>query len=158
MISSWHGGLLAGLTTLLLSCVGLTFLLWGPIAGERNGLDARSLTVFAAAGCLATWLLALPRSSRPGAISIRRNENGPSAMEAEDPIHEPPNKVEFLAMLAHELRNPLAPILHALRILEGRLADDEVHESVRKIAERQVRHLARLVDDLLDVSRLTRGQ
>jgi signal transduction histidine kinase len=66
-------------------------------------------------------------------------------------------KDEFLAMLAHELRNPLAPILHALSIL--RLGTDgPAGAQAREIMERQVRHMARLVDDLLDVSRITRGK
>jgi signal transduction histidine kinase/CheY-like chemotaxis protein len=64
-------------------------------------------------------------------------------------------KDEFLAMLGHELRNPLAPVLNALHVAEasgGVLADRE-----RRIVERQVRHMARLVDDLLDMSRLHLG-
>ncbi|MHC5541126.1 hybrid sensor histidine kinase/response regulator, partial [Singulisphaera rosea] len=67
-------------------------------------------------------------------------------------------KDEFLAMLAHELRNPLAPILNALHYLRSNPADVEALEQARAIAERQVRHLARLVDDLLDVSRISSGK
>ncbi|MDP3016566.1 MAG: PAS domain-containing protein, partial [Deltaproteobacteria bacterium] len=67
-------------------------------------------------------------------------------------------KDEFLAMLAHELRNPLAPIRNAAHVL-GRLETQEPHvEWVRKTIERQVDHLTRLVDDLLDVSRIVRGK
>jgi signal transduction histidine kinase len=65
-------------------------------------------------------------------------------------------KDEFLAMLGHELRNPLAPILTALQLL--RLRGVEGGEQERTIIERQVRHLVALVDDLLDVSRITRGK
>jgi signal transduction histidine kinase/ActR/RegA family two-component response regulator len=65
-------------------------------------------------------------------------------------------KDEFLAMLGHELRNPLAPISTALQLM--RLRQDGVALRERMIIERQVRHLERLVDDLLDVSRITRGQ
>jgi two-component system CheB/CheR fusion protein len=66
-------------------------------------------------------------------------------------------KDEFLAMLAHELRNPLAPIRHALAV-QARSADDgDVSREMRETMERQVSHLVRLVDDLLDVSRLTTG-
>ena len=64
-------------------------------------------------------------------------------------------KDEFLAMLGHELRNPLAPILTALQLLKLRGIAAIEHE--RSVIERQVRHLVRLVDDLLDVSRITRG-
>jgi PAS domain S-box-containing protein len=65
-------------------------------------------------------------------------------------------KDEFMAMLGHELRNPLSPILTALQMMK--LRGDEVHGKERGIIERQVKHLARLVDDLLDVSRITRGK
>jgi PAS domain S-box-containing protein len=62
-------------------------------------------------------------------------------------------KDEFLATLAHELRNPLAPIRNALQVLRM----TGVGERVREMMERQVDHLVRLVDDLLEVSRITRG-
>ncbi|HWA98498.1 MAG TPA: ATP-binding protein [Pirellulales bacterium] len=66
-------------------------------------------------------------------------------------------KDEFLAMLAHELRNPLAPLRGAVELL--RLSnDDESLQLVRDVMERQVSHLVRLVDDLLDVSRVMRGR
>jgi CheY-like chemotaxis protein/two-component sensor histidine kinase len=65
-------------------------------------------------------------------------------------------KDEFLAMLGHELRNPLAPILTALQLLKLRGLDAAERE--RAIIERQVKHLVGLVDDLLDVSRITRGR
>jgi PAS domain S-box-containing protein len=67
-------------------------------------------------------------------------------------------KDEFLALLAHELRNPLAPIYSALQILK--LSEDDVASSreAREVAERQVNLLTRLVDDLLDMSRIMRGK
>jgi PAS domain S-box-containing protein len=66
-------------------------------------------------------------------------------------------KDEFLAMLSHELRNPLAPILNALHMLRD--ADrPELKAWAIEVVDRQARHLARLVDDLLDVSRITRGR
>jgi PAS domain S-box-containing protein len=67
-------------------------------------------------------------------------------------------KDEFLAMLAHELRNPLAPIRNASEILARKLADDPQIKSTVSLVKRQVTHLARLVDDLLDVSRITQGR
>jgi signal transduction histidine kinase/DNA-binding response OmpR family regulator len=67
-------------------------------------------------------------------------------------------KDEFLAMLAHELRNPLAPILTAVELArEAELGDARVRKA-HDVVERQARHMARLVDDLLDVSRVTRGK
>jgi PAS domain S-box-containing protein len=65
-------------------------------------------------------------------------------------------KDEFLAMLGHELRNPLAPIVTALHLM--RLRDSAPLEHERAVLERQVSHLTRLVDDLLDVSRAVRGE
>jgi len=65
-------------------------------------------------------------------------------------------KDEFLAMLGHELRNPLAPIATALELLKMR--GIEAVEAERAIIERQMRHVVTLVDDLLDVSRITRGK
>jgi signal transduction histidine kinase/two-component SAPR family response regulator len=65
-------------------------------------------------------------------------------------------KDEFLAMLGHELRNPLAPILTALQLMT--LRGDSGAERERTVIDRQVRHLVRLVDDLLDVSRIARGK
>jgi PAS domain S-box-containing protein len=65
-------------------------------------------------------------------------------------------KDEFFAILGHELRNPLAPILTALDLMRMRGA--EAVEREREVIERQAKHLVRLVDDLLDVSRITRGK
>jgi PAS domain S-box-containing protein len=65
-------------------------------------------------------------------------------------------KDEFLAMLGHELRNPLSPIVTALQLMRMRGETGAVRE--REIIQRQVEHLVRLVDDLLDVARATRGQ
>jgi PAS domain S-box-containing protein len=67
-------------------------------------------------------------------------------------------KDEFLAMLAHELRNPLAPIRNAAQILRVHAAGKPELEWARAVIDRQTRHLVRLVDDLLDVSRIVRGQ
>ncbi|HEY5946654.1 MAG TPA: PAS domain-containing protein, partial [Kofleriaceae bacterium] len=73
--------------------------------------------------------------------------------EAEDASRA---KDEFLAMLGHELRNPLAPLVTALELMRMRAPDQLERE--RAVIERQVDHLSRLVDDLLDVSRITRGK
>ena len=65
-------------------------------------------------------------------------------------------KDEFLAMLGHELRNPLSPIVSALHLMQLR-GGTQLHKE-RATIERQVRHMVRLVDDLMDVSRITRGK
>ncbi|HZT82323.1 MAG TPA: PAS domain S-box protein, partial [Gemmataceae bacterium] len=67
-------------------------------------------------------------------------------------------KTEFLALLAHELRNPLAPIRNGLQVLRLAGNDRQAVEQTRAVMERQLHHLVRLVDDLLDVSRISRGK
>jgi two-component system CheB/CheR fusion protein len=67
-------------------------------------------------------------------------------------------KDEFLAMLAHELRNPLAPIRHAAHVFRALGPAGPDLQQAGEMIERQVLHLSRLVDDLLDVSRITRGK
>lgn len=64
---------------------------------------------------------------------------------------------EFLAMLSHELRNPLAPIRSALSVMQLTPPDDPAQSRSRAMIERQVTHITRLVDDLVDVSRVTSG-
>lgn len=65
---------------------------------------------------------------------------------------------EFLATLAHELRNPLAPIRSAAQIMRMAEGDHAMLSAARAIIERQLKHLVRLIDDLVDVSRITRGK
>jgi PAS domain S-box-containing protein len=66
-------------------------------------------------------------------------------------------KDEFLATLSHELRNPLAPLRNGIQILRHTTSADSPHDHIHAVLERQVDHLVRLVDDLMDVSRITRG-
>lgn len=77
---------------------------------------------------------------------------------AEELAADARRKDEFLAMLAHELRNPLHAIATATRLQDQLKEDDPNRTELREAVVRQVRHLARLVDDLLDVSRVTRGK
>jgi PAS domain S-box-containing protein len=93
------------------------------------------------------------------AIDItERKANDEAVRESEERLRQADRrKDEFLAMLAHELRNPLAPISAAAELLQmGRLDVERVQRTSRIIG-RQVRHMTGLVDDLLDVSRVTRG-
>ncbi len=125
------------------------------IAGERTGViaiaftgehrfvpDERTFLFAIARGCEQ----ALERASLYQAEAQAR-ANAESASRAKD---------EFLAMLGHELRNPLAPIVSALELMRRRNIADGARE--RSVIERQVSHLMRLVDDLLDISRITRGK
>ena len=67
-------------------------------------------------------------------------------------------KNEFLATLAHELRNPLAPIRNSLQLLQLAGDDPEMQEQARSVMERQLQQMVRLIDDLLDISRITRNR
>jgi PAS domain S-box-containing protein len=94
------------------------------------------------------------RSSEQQALNLARQ-----AREAEETLREADRrKDEFIAVLAHELRNPLAPVRNAVEILKRLGPPDPKLQRARDIIARQVGHMARLIDDLLDVSRITRGQ
>jgi signal transduction histidine kinase/DNA-binding response OmpR family regulator len=81
------------------------------------------------------------------------------AKEAEEKLQQASRrKDEFLAMLSHELRNPLAPIRNAAEVMRRIAPKDAGIAWAREVVERQVTHLAQLVDDLLDVSRITQGK
>jgi PAS domain S-box-containing protein len=73
-------------------------------------------------------------------------------------VEEARRKDEFLAMLSHELRNPLAPVTSALEILRMQGSDEATRSRMVEMLGRQIRYMVRLVDDLLDVSRITRGK
>jgi PAS domain S-box-containing protein len=78
--------------------------------------------------------------------------------KADDLVRADQSKDEVLARLAHELRNPLAPILNAVGVLKRVGSEEPLSIRAWEIIERQVRHQARLIDDLLDISRITRGK
>lgn len=88
---------------------------------------------------------------------VQEEQAARQAAEAARQVAEEANRAkdEFLAMLGHELRNPLAPIATALQLMQMRGGGALSRE--QQVIERQVRHMMRLVDDLLDVSRITRG-
>jgi len=93
-----------------------------------------------------------PRRMIGATISIDPYKKAEAALRESDR-----RKDEFLAMLAHELRNPLAPITTAAEILRMASADPARVTQASEVIGRQVRHIAKLMDDLLDVSRVTRG-
>jgi PAS domain S-box-containing protein len=93
----------------------------------------------------------------PGHVAVLFNDIS-ERMQTEQRLTDADRrKDEFLAMLAHELRNPLAPIGSAAELLDRGFADQVLVKQASAIIRRQVRHMTGLVDDLLDVSRVTRG-
>ncbi|MBD8656330.1 response regulator [Oxalobacteraceae sp. CFBP 13730] len=105
---------------------------------------SRAVPMFDAAGKLYEWIGAASDISERKAW--------------EDKLREADRrKDEFLAMLSHELRNPLAPIGAAAELLQRAQLDDGMLKRTSQIIGRQVKHMTALIDDLLDVSRVTRG-
>lgn len=124
--------------------------------GQWNWVEARGLQV-----------LDSPESCRRlvGVLSDvtdrkRAEESLSHVIEAEEALREADRrKDEFIALLAHELRNPLAPILTSAQLLKRRGSErPELIASATESIERQVRYLTRLINDLLDISRVARGK
>jgi PAS domain S-box-containing protein len=98
-----------------------------------------------------------------GFAKVLRDRTGWKRLEealhqrVEELAQEARQKDDFLAVLAHELRNPLAPVRNALQVIRLGSHDPALVEQMRAMAERQVGHMTRLVDDLLDLSRISRG-
>ncbi len=113
-----------------------------PIAARRSSIRQVS-TLFAS----------LREASRVQREKEQAREQAVAALREADR-----RKDEFLAMLAHELRNPLAPLRNAIGVLSRTLPEGTPHRQTVEMSDRQVRRLTRLVDDLLDVSRITQGK
>jgi PAS domain S-box-containing protein len=119
-------------------------------AGVFSERDERIVVGIAAQAAVAIDNARLYQESRTAGEQLRRT-NAELAAAAR-------HKDEFLAMLAHELRNPLAPIRNGLHVLEAAGVTEPVVTQAAGMMARQVNNLVRLVDDLLDVSRITRGR
>jgi CheY-like chemotaxis protein len=91
-------------------------------------------------------------------ITERRRLEDELRARAHQLVEQDRRKDEFLAILSHELRNPLAPVTTALALLEAKQHDPQAVDSLRRVIERQIWHLVRLIDDLLETSRITTGK
>lgn len=118
-------------------------------AAELNLRDTQNILMLG--NLLAVVLVALAVFSIEEELAGRQRAEG-ALKEANR------RKDEFLAMLAHELRNPLAPIRYAVQVLQLTGSREPTLQWCRDVIDRQVQHMVRLVDDLLDVSRITRGR
>ncbi|HEU4577683.1 MAG TPA: ATP-binding protein [Polyangiaceae bacterium] len=133
--------------------------LWGQDLGLFDQVVGRALEV------IAFSLVFLTVIWRTGDVVFRQAVN---AARAERSLHEQVvrsldaladadrRKTEFLAVLAHELRNPLAPVRNAVHLLRARAGVHSEATEPHAVIERQVEHLARLIDDLMDVNRISR--
>jgi two-component system CheB/CheR fusion protein len=133
--------------------------LWGEDLGLYDRVVGRALVV------IAFSLVFLAVVWRTGDVVFRQAVD---AARAERSLHEQVvrsldaladadrRKTEFLAVLAHELRNPLAPVRNAVRLLRARAGAHSEATEPHAVIERQVEHLTRLIDDLMDVNRISR--
>ncbi|MBB3221842.1 hybrid sensor histidine kinase/response regulator [Pseudoduganella umbonata] len=129
--------------------------------GEQHPRDLVTIESFDVPPVRRTVLITgAPVRDREGAIvgAVVAQMDISDRIKAEDALRQADRrKDEFLAMLAHELRNPLAPIAAAADLLALGKADEARNRQTSGIIARQVKHMTGLVDDLLDVSRVTRG-
>jgi PAS domain S-box-containing protein len=115
-------------------------------------------------GCVVLTTLRDERGELKGFAKVIRDATDRKQLEmelrrqAEELAESNRRKDEFLAMLSHELRNPLAPVLNSVHVLRQAPDDPSLVQFAGNMVERQVRHMARLIDDLLDVTRLTHGK
>jgi len=146
LLAAWYGGIGPCLVAqFLILAISATF--FGKIEPDPPLRAFLDVTIFFGIGLAVAWL----------SESVRRAQR--RALETEQSLRNADrHKDEFLAMLAHELRNPMAPIGNGLEILAIAGDDPQLREEVRSMMQRQFEHLVRLVDDLLDVSRIARGK
>lgn len=163
LISSAAGGWKPGLLTTILAVCGYIFFFIPPRNSVKliNLADAVPMLGFCVVGAAVSVLCEGLRRAR------ERSDDRQRRLELEIAEHKRAEvalrdaerrKDEFLATLAHELRNPLAPIRNAVEILQLRNTGDTELRLITEIMDRQVQQLIRLIDDLLEVSRITRGK
>ena len=122
--------------------------------GSWSWIQGRMVPVHDEAGEIVEWVgSATDITGRIDAAEALRRSEAAHAASREAAERANRAKDEFLAMLGHELRNPLAPMLTALEVMQLRGDESREHE----VLERQVGYLTRMVNDLLDIARITRG-
>ncbi|MGE3805550.1 MAG: DUF4118 domain-containing protein, partial [Gemmataceae bacterium] len=177
LLTAWLGGWGPSLVAFVLALVSSNFLFIPPrqtfsiFAGEH----LVGFIIFTMVGVVSILVSeSLHRARKRAEQSMQEARDKARALEAEiekrteleeqlrQHAHELAEahrrKDEFLGMLAHELRNPLAPVRNGLEVLKQLGLEDTPLERVRVIMERQVKHLIHLINDLLDVSRITQGR
>lgn len=120
--------------------------------GEYRWFLGRALPVKNDTGQITRWFGTCTDIEDFKRAEAERNQLAADLSEADR------RKDEFLATLAHELRNPLAPIRNGLQILQRTHSDNETTERIQSMMSRQLNQMVRLVDDLMDVSRISRGK
>ncbi len=162
VIAAWYGGLRPGILATALSVIAADYLL---VPGRHSLYiasvsNAVSLGVFASAGVLISLLCESLHKTRRRLEAEQENLRCSVELQRkmQDALTESDRrKDEFLATLAHELRNPLAPVRNAIHILRARMPPSPELHWARDVIDRQVTQMTRLIDDLMDVARITRG-
>lgn len=155
IVTAWLAGFGPALLSIVLSSVALEFFFFPPLYSYVIRLqDVPWLTVFTAVTLLGSWLAVRERRAHAErrALFIREQQ---ARRLAEDASRI---KDEFLAILGHELRNPLGAVVSAMAVLDHRNAREEQKRSMLEIVRRQLDQLKRLVDDLVDVAGLATGK
>ncbi len=119
--------------------------LWHAASGQHRHVEARAARLFDGRGMVRGWI---------GSCTDVHEQT----LAREELLLADRRKDEFLATLAHELRNPLAPVRNSLEIMRRARGEPALVEQARETMDRQVRLMERLMDDLLDVSRITRNR
>lgn len=148
VVASWFGGLGPGLLAVALSAWAIDYFLVPPALVLVVGLeDVVRIAVFLLVAFLIMWLDA-----------ARKRLTTTLKQRADELVESHRHKDQFLAMLAHELRNPLAATRNAVQVMRQQGKDVPGLDRSADLAERQVRQMARLIDDLLDLSRVACGK
>jgi signal transduction histidine kinase len=154
-VSAWYGGLGPGFLATALSALALDSLFLSPVDFLRSGLgDTTRIGVFGLVALLIGYLHAARRQAEQELTRALAREQAARA-EAEAANN---HKDAFLTFLSHELRAPLTVIRNFVHILGYGMSDSKTLEDGRGLLERQVCHMSRLLDDLLDLSRIRCGK
>lgn len=162
MVASWLGGWIPGIAMTLLSALASAQYFLDPVDAlfPLSPVDRSRTTIFVVVGILVSVLSEALHRARER-LEVRTRDLQAEAAERRqvegrlrDLGHR---KDEFLAVLAHELRNPLSPIVNAAAMLQARQGDDPIVAHAARLIDRNAVQMVRLIDDLLDVARIERG-
>jgi two-component system CheB/CheR fusion protein len=119
--------------------------LWHAASGDYRHVEARGVPIVNADGSVKEWV--------GKCLDVEDRRRAEEALRDSDR-----RKDEFLAMLAHELRNPLAPVINSLELMQRAKGDPAIVEQAQATVKAQIEQMVRLIDDLLDVSRISRNK
>jgi len=166
LIAAWYGGIGPGLLATLLGAIACDWFVFAPTHAFtiENHEDQLRLIVLVILGVAISVGAETMHAGRRRAQAMRADIDERQRMAdslrrlAFDLSEEARRKDRFLATLSHELRNPLAPMRSALHVMKLAANDPAEVENARRMMERQLAQMVRLVDDLLDVSRISRDK